>query len=220
MELTDEMAKALAAPFDERDIEYLPGRGGGKFAYLDRAAVMDRLDAAVGAGNWSFSFEPLTPDGKAIKGRLTICGITREDAGQAKDEGEPIKAAVSDSFKRCADMFGVGRYLRDGPPQQGSGARPQQQAPQRQPVPDSRGDTRATRGPVTGKEWRTRVADAAAAKSAPAVISGGETGEASGSTCVTHGCGTPLTRGQHQVSMNAFGVPLCPNCQRQKARAA
>ena len=39
-------------------------------------------------------------------------------------------------------------------------------------------------------------------------------------TCATQGCGKPLTKGQHDVSMRAFGQPLCPGCQRQQARAA
>lgn len=38
--------------------------------------------------------------------------------------------------------------------------------------------------------------------------------------CSVPGCGKPLNKGQHDVSMRAFGAPMCPGCQRQQARAA
>jgi hypothetical protein len=38
--------------------------------------------------------------------------------------------------------------------------------------------------------------------------------------CSRPDCGKPLTKGQHDVSIRAFGQPLCPACQKQQARAA
>jgi hypothetical protein len=43
--------------------------------------------------------------------RLTVLGITKEDVG----EGEDLKSAFSDAFKRVAVKFGVGRYLYELP---------------------------------------------------------------------------------------------------------
>jgi hypothetical protein len=37
--------------------------------------------------------------------------------------------------------------------------------------------------------------------------------------CSTPGCEKPLTKGQHDISQRKYGEPLCPTCQRQKARA-
>jgi hypothetical protein len=39
-------------------------------------------------------------------------------------------------------------------------------------------------------------------------------------TCSGASCGKTLTSGQHDVSVRAFGQPLCPTCQRVQARAA
>jgi hypothetical protein len=36
--------------------------------------------------------------------------------------------------------------------------------------------------------------------------------------CSNPGCGKPLTKGQHDVSLRSFGQPLCPSCQKQFAR--
>src|SRR5207248_1048086 len=106
--------EALGAPFAPDEIEFLPrGYYNGKaraLAYIDARDVMRRLDAVVGPGNWTFDFDLLAPDGKMVKGRLTVFGVTKCDAGQAEDEGEPLKSAVSDALKRAAVHFGIGRY--------------------------------------------------------------------------------------------------------------
>lgn len=115
MEFTREIQDGLAAPFSEDEIEFLPrAQSGGKalgLAYIDARAVMNRLDAVVGPAGWSFDFEPVTPDGKMVKGRLTVLGVTKCDAGEASTEDEILKSAVSDALKRCAVHFGIGRYL-------------------------------------------------------------------------------------------------------------
>ncbi len=38
--------------------------------------------------------------------------------------------------------------------------------------------------------------------------------------CCTPDCGKPLTKGQAQMSVHAFGKPLCPACQKDEARTA
>lgn len=115
MEFTREIQDGLAAPFSEDEIEFLPrAQSNGKalgLAYIDARTVMNRLDAVVGPANWSFDFDPVTPDGKMVKGRLTVLGTTKCDAGEASTEEEILKSAVSDALKRCAVHFGIGRYL-------------------------------------------------------------------------------------------------------------
>jgi hypothetical protein len=32
--------------------------------------------------------------------------------------------------------------------------------------------------------------------------------------CAAENCGKPLTRGQYEVSLRAYGKPLCPNHQK------
>lgn len=115
MEFTKEIQNALGAAFAEDEIEFLPkATSNGKalgLPYIDARAVMNRLDAVVGAGNWSFDFDIQSGDGKMVKGRLRVCGIEKCDAGEAATEDEILKSAVSDALKRCAVHFGIGRYL-------------------------------------------------------------------------------------------------------------
>jgi hypothetical protein len=86
-------------------------------AYVDARDVAERFDKCVG-GKWEFYWntELATPDHVVVRGRLVVNGIAREDVGEAfaAQDGneEPLyKAAVSDALKRCAVLFGVGRYL-------------------------------------------------------------------------------------------------------------
>jgi hypothetical protein len=72
---------------------------------------MRRLDAVVGPAGWTFDFELLSPDGKMVKGKLSVLGVTKCDAGEGASEDEVLKSAVSDALKRCAVHFGIGRYL-------------------------------------------------------------------------------------------------------------
>jgi hypothetical protein len=102
----------LAQPFETMDfLPRAPGNGQALgLPYIDARDVQTRLDVVCG-GDWSFDFQVLSPDGKMVKGLLTVCGVTRCDAGEADQEGEPLKSAVSDALKRCAVHFGIGRYL-------------------------------------------------------------------------------------------------------------
>jgi hypothetical protein len=115
MEWTDEVRNALLAPFADGELDVKPQSVSGQQAcavfYVDARTIMRRLDEAVGVGNWSFDFDLLSPDGKAVKGRLTVLGVTKCDAGESEKEEEPLKSAVSDALKRAAVHFGVGRYL-------------------------------------------------------------------------------------------------------------
>jgi len=38
--------------------------------------------------------------------------------------------------------------------------------------------------------------------------------------CSTATCGKPLTKGQYEVSLRAYGQPLCPACQKAAASRA
>src|SRR4051794_880883 len=115
IEFTREIVDALAASFPEDEIEFLPrAHSNGKalgLPYIDARSVMRRLDAVVGPANWSFDFDVVSPDGKMVKGRLAVLGVTKCDAGEASTEDEILKSAVSDALKRCAVHFGIGRYL-------------------------------------------------------------------------------------------------------------
>lgn len=107
----------LALPFDPQKVHFRVGSTnkdktkGLALAYIDARDVMERLDSVVGAENWSDAYP--YANGK------TCCVISLYLNGQwvAKSDGagdtdyEGAKGAFSDSFKRAAVKWGIGRYL-------------------------------------------------------------------------------------------------------------
>jgi len=101
----------LRAPFKLSQLHWRQGRGNMQLAYIDARDVANRLDEVVGIENWQDRYEE-------VSGRL-MCylsirvegeWITKADgAGDTNIEGE--KGGISDSLKRAAQKFGVGRYL-------------------------------------------------------------------------------------------------------------
>jgi hypothetical protein len=83
-------------------------------AYINSRAIQNRLDDAVGVFNWKNTFEPWHGDAQ-------ICGLSVYDAergewvtkydGAENTDIEPVKGGLSDSFKRAACVWGIGRYL-------------------------------------------------------------------------------------------------------------
>jgi len=280
MEFTRDVLEALGAPFPDDEVEFLPrGNFEGKaraLAYIDARSVMRRLDAVVGPANWSFDFDLLSPEGKMVKGKLTVLGITKCDAGEGGSEDEVLKSAVSDALKRCAVHFGIGRYLYYLPsvwapydqrkrqfsetPRISPAAvekalticgipttnlvhamRPQQSRPSA-PVGNASGSAQsaAERKSIwaAGAEARNEAAQQASRVREAAPESSGDRAamapkpaaaapapsaplaDVGAMACSRPDCGKPLTKGQHDVSIRAFGQPLCPACQKQQARAA
>jgi len=113
----------LKKPFDVKSIgvrvgAVSPDRTRGiPMLYISARDVMDRLDEVAGPENWEFDCELLhcNSDTVAVRGVLTVHGVTRCDVGEAATETEPFKSAVSDALKRCAVHFGIGRYLYSVP---------------------------------------------------------------------------------------------------------
>lgn len=112
---------ALSAPFPRAAVHWRaqgkPYARDGKhtamaLAYIDARDVMDRLDDVCGPENWQSEFA------ETARGRV-ICrlGIRFGDAWVWKSDGagdtdvEGEKGGISDSLKRAAVSWGVGRYL-------------------------------------------------------------------------------------------------------------
>jgi hypothetical protein len=83
-------------------------------AYIDARDVQDRLDECCGIGGWQNRYVPMHD-------KKTVCEIgirigeewvwKSDGAGDSDIEAE--KGALSDSFKRAAVKWGIGRYLYD-----------------------------------------------------------------------------------------------------------
>ncbi|AFM14186.1 Rad52/Rad22 family DNA repair protein [Turneriella parva] len=116
-----EMLRKLSAPFPESAVKWraalcgLSGKGE-PFAlvvpYVDARAIQDRLDQVIGAENWMAEYRQGPGNGTMCKLSLRINGgwVSKED-GADQSEIEPIKGGISNSFRRAAVVFGVGRYL-------------------------------------------------------------------------------------------------------------
>lgn len=131
--MTKEFLDALAKPFaiDEVAIrigqKMKDGESASVFLYVDVPTIERRLDAVCAqfGADWETRKEIVSVSDKSIvvKCALTIresqASITREDFGEEvfSKEGaaEVYKSASSDSFKRAARAFGVGRYLAFAP---------------------------------------------------------------------------------------------------------
>lgn len=120
----------LKKPFPADDVEWRLGQCGKNdkgiwakcLAYITSRAVMNRLDDVVGPGNWRDEYIPhIAPDadGKPcgyVECRLSIRindeWVTKSDAAPTTDF-ESVKGGYSDSLKRAAVKWGIGRYLYD-----------------------------------------------------------------------------------------------------------
>ena len=112
----------LEKQFDKEQIKQRKGTYGNMLDYVDTRTVIQRLNDAF-EGNWSFeivSHEQHAGE-VSVLGRLTADGISKTQFGSNKIStskqgevisiGDDLKAATSDSIKKCATLFGVGLYL-------------------------------------------------------------------------------------------------------------
>ncbi len=113
----------LARPFAPEDLEWRiqvtskDKTSGLAIPYVTNRAIQDRLDEVVGPENWYNDYKPWHGNGKKD---AQICGIsiyfegkgfiTKWDGAEDSDI-EPIKGGLSDSMKRAAVQWGVGRVL-------------------------------------------------------------------------------------------------------------
>lgn len=120
-----ELQQKLQAPFKPEEIEWRIGRSGkagNKFwamclAYTTSRAVQDRLDDVFGVCGWKDEYI----FGDKEKGEGVICKlsvkspvtgewVTKIDTADYTGF-EALKGGCSDSLKRAAIKFGIGRYL-------------------------------------------------------------------------------------------------------------
>lgn len=116
----EETIKRLREPFGSREIEWKiqvttqDKQRGMAVAYMDARAVQKRLDETVGPFNWKNVYS-LWHDNSQICGISIFYDernewVTKFDGAENSDF-EPVKGGLSDSFKRAATVWGIGRYL-------------------------------------------------------------------------------------------------------------
>ncbi len=115
--------RELARPFAPEDLEWRlqqaeeNGKWGLAIPYVTNRAIMSRLDDVVGVDGWYNEYRPWHSAGKKD---AQICGIsicfpergflTKWDGAEDSDI-EPVKGGLSDSMKRAAVQWGIGRCL-------------------------------------------------------------------------------------------------------------
>lgn len=113
----------LERPFPSEQVRQRKGAFGDILEYVEAAEVVQRLNEAL-EGEWSFAVldHKVYDDEVVVLGQLSTNGvvksqfgksrITREKASQAVvSVGDDLKAAASDSLKKCATLLGVGLHL-------------------------------------------------------------------------------------------------------------
>jgi hypothetical protein len=122
----------LAYPFPAADHSFLQGA-----AYISEEAIGERIEKIDPA--WSFHVDEMTTlgDSVIVRATMTIRGISRSGVGgnpiqrdkkdgngvyhelplytQADNGVNAFKSAATDAFKRCARLFGIGRYILGAP---------------------------------------------------------------------------------------------------------
>lgn len=120
MKDTDKVFERLAELFEPKEVKWksqtVKGNRALAVAYVDARVIQDRLDDVLGPGNWQDEYEQLSDGAVLCKLSVRVDGewIRKMDVGgpsEQPDGGDRTKAAFSDSLKRAAVKFGVGRYL-------------------------------------------------------------------------------------------------------------
>lgn len=115
MSLSSEQVERLCKPLSLEDHYFNDG-----LVYLTESGVAARLDEID--PSWEFQIKSIEVQGDAcvVWGALKVAGVVRESVGMDSDKlsrdgkrvvNEKQKAATTDALKRCARLFGIGRYL-------------------------------------------------------------------------------------------------------------
>jgi hypothetical protein len=138
----------LEKPFEPAQIKQRVGTYGNVLDYVEGHSVIQRLNDAFDGG-WCFEIvrhkileqaDEVLVLGKLTAGDVVKCQFGSSKITRAKDTGEIIsladdlKAAGTDSLKKCATMLGVGLYLYNGDKslhaQKGESGTPKSEPPQ------------------------------------------------------------------------------------------
>lgn len=101
---------ALQAPFVPRwRVQSVKNGKAIMVAYVDARQVATRLDEVVGPENWANNYDPETGLG-TIGIKINGEWVFKSDVG-TDTKVEAVKGKASDSFKRAAVVWGIGRDL-------------------------------------------------------------------------------------------------------------
>lgn len=144
--MKDDWKEQLQATFEPGDLRSYTGRGGQNFTYVTSRKVAQRLDDVFGPGGWTYDWEAVVLTEPFVVKGVLACKVDGEwvaksdagyqnsvrdaETGKGRSDDEPVKSAVTDAMRRCAALWGIGRYLYEARP--GQAATAPQRAPQAQ----------------------------------------------------------------------------------------
>ena len=112
---------ALKRPFPVNKLRWRKGGGAKELVYITARDVMDRLDEVCGIDGWQTNFDYI---GDRMICKLSLRFLSKSDdpskwvaSWVTKSDGaddssiESAKGGISDSLKRAAVQYGIGRYL-------------------------------------------------------------------------------------------------------------
>jgi hypothetical protein len=118
--ITPEQSAQLKDYFPVKSHEFLNGN-----TYITEEAITNRLDEVD--PSWQFKKLDIHRDGTTVTAVycMVVCGVERDGVGMAsvqygkdksgnptdREVNEAEKSAATDALKRCARLFGIGRYI-------------------------------------------------------------------------------------------------------------
>ena len=115
-----DVLKELSKPFSAKVIQWRAGATtkdkskAQALAYVDLRPYFERLDEAVGNGNWWADVEPIGNGALKVMLSIKVGGetYTKTDVGEADpQDSNTYTSAFAQGFKRACAQFGLGRYL-------------------------------------------------------------------------------------------------------------
>lgn len=127
-----QLEQALKAPFPAAVVNWKPQAVSKDktralaVAYIDARDVANRLDTVLGAFGWQLDHKSVADKDAAGIGikhpetnewiwKFDIGFVSGEESNDADAQTKGVKGTASDSFKRAAALWGIGRYLYDLP---------------------------------------------------------------------------------------------------------
>jgi len=154
----------LEKPFAPEQIKQRKGSFGDVLDYVEAATVIQRLNDCFEA-EWTFDVADhrILDDEVLVLGKLTAQGITKSQFGKSKitrskgdrsivSIGDDLKAAATDSLKKCATLFGIGLHLYLDAPSNGSGNSHHNGQTQQHNQPQREPQNSADNGRLTAKQ--------------------------------------------------------------------
>jgi len=147
-------------------VRHRAGPHGRSVAYVEVAAVVERLNAALPSWSYEVVSHEVYDDEVVVLGRLSVgpdgivkmafgtADLTRDRDGNLPSKGDALKAAASDGLKKAASLLGVGLefYRKEAAPEERSA--PQATPSRPQPVsPATQRQLAALESAVRRRGW-------------------------------------------------------------------